>query len=173
MVQANRLDAGSPALTPNTVKALLQYTAIPLPDDGVETALEQGAGAINAAGAAALAYAINPAALPGQPWIDHAFTPYTEYAGTTHTWAQNIVWGDNVVSGDSVLWNRSAWAVNIVWGDNVVWGDNLVRGDNIVWGDHVVWVDNIVWGDNVVWGDNIVWGDNVVWGDVAATSAAW
>ena len=129
VLQANRLDLGSPALTPNTVKALLQYTSIPVADDGVGTALEQDAGSINAAGATSLAYAIDPAALSGQPLIEHAFTPYNEYAGTTHAWAQNIVWGDNIVSGDTILWNRPACALN------VVWGDRMMGGDNIVWGD--------------------------------------
>src|SRR5688500_13765782 len=46
-VEANRLDEGLPApLTPNTIKAILQYTALPLQDDAPATAaaFEQGAG---------------------------------------------------------------------------------------------------------------------------------
>ncbi|HVB39200.1 MAG TPA: S8 family serine peptidase, partial [Vicinamibacterales bacterium] len=53
--------AGAPPLTPNLVKAILQYSAIPVHDDSGATydALTEGTGQINAAGATVLASAID------------------------------------------------------------------------------------------------------------------
>jgi subtilisin family serine protease len=187
MLQAN------PNLTPNLIKAILQYTAQQYPG---YKALRQGAGFLNTYGAVRLAkfYAtVQPAsAMPVQS-----------------IWSRQIIWGNHRLSGGHILPTANAWANNIVWGmtktpgasaNNIVWGmddgDNIVWGmsgddDNIVWGmadgdDNIVWgmdcggsdCDNIVWGmtdgDNIVWGtadegDNIVWGmsgddDNIVWG---------
>ena len=72
MIDANRRDEGSYSkLTPNTVKAILQYTAIPVadPDPATPAALEQGTGAINAQGAVALTAAIEPKTAKRSPWL--------------------------------------------------------------------------------------------------------
>jgi serine protease AprX len=197
MIEQNRLDEGASSLTPNTVKAILQYTAIDVPKtftpNGIPTALAQGAGAINGAGAIELVRAIDPAAPVGSPWLETAISPFTTIAGNTHSWAQGIVWGDHVVSGDSVTWNLPVWALGIVWGDDdgIVWGDD----DGVVWGDSFhgndlvfdsfgVWSNHVVWGgglvasdDGVVWGDDdgIVWGDDdgIVWGDLDQDGIVW
>ena len=187
MIEANRQDEGyDSVLTPNMVKALLQFTALGVDtsttDPGIPTAIAQGAGGINAAGAMALALAIDPAVAVGNSWIESYFTPFTDIAGATHSWGQQIVWGGQIVWGDTILKNRLAWAQQIVWGDDdqIVWGDD----DQIVWGDddQIVWGDRdqIVWGDSVlnfgsnlvrrsfaVWSNQIVWGDDdqIVWGD--------
>jgi serine protease AprX len=169
MFQAN------PKLTPNLVKAILQYTA----QDYDYNPLRQGAGFLNALGAVRLArfYAANKVGsrMPVQT-----------------IWSQQIIWGNHRITGGYINPGANAWAQQVTWGaaalndgDNIVWGtecgdgcDNIVWGtfdaDNIVWGtdDNIVWGtdDNIVWGtdDNIVWGtdDNIVWGtdDNIVWG---------
>jgi serine protease AprX len=187
MLQAN------PSLTPNAVKAILQYTA---EQYSGYNALTQGAGFLNAVGAVRLArfYAT---AQPG------------DRVPTQRMWSRNIIWGNHRVGSGVLNVAANAFAVGTTWGvaktsagDNIVWGtacgsgdcDNIVwgtaNGDNIVWGtagdgDNIVWGtadgDNIVWGtdcggadcDNIVWGtiagDNIVWGtanagDNIVWG---------
>jgi serine protease AprX len=162
----------APELTPNAIKAILQYTALPLAN--VDN-LTQGAGGLNAGAAVALAGGINTAASSGAYWASSGNYPQTTIAGVTYTWAQSYVWGPNVTKGNAILYNKSLWGLNIVWGDNLVWGDarNIVWGDarNIVWGDarNIVWGDNIVWGSacNITWGDSTVWGDarNIVWGD--------
>jgi serine protease AprX len=195
MLQAN------PSLTPNAVKAILQYTAQEYPD---YKPLEQGAGFLNAVGAVRLArfYA---SATPGQPMPDQTM------------WSKHILWGNHSLTGGVLDPSANAFAVGTNWGvaatsagDNIVWGtsaadDNIVwgtsaAGDNIVWGtsagdDNIVWgtdcggadCDNIVWGtsdaDNIVWGtasgdDNIVWGtssdpDNVVWGTSGDDNVVW
>jgi serine protease AprX len=172
MLQAN------PSLTPNAVKAILQYTAEAY--DGLNP-LTQGAGFLNSLGAVRLArfYAT---AQPGERYP------------VQNMWSKRFVWGNHLLTGGVLLPTANAWSLGTTWGvaktgdgDNIVWGtqgdgDNIVwgtsaDGDNIVWGTHDG--DNIVWGtagdgDNIVWGtsadgDNIVWGtaaggDNIVWG---------
>jgi serine protease AprX len=169
-------------LTPNLAKAALQYTAIPMHDDGgaVYSALRQGTGEVNALGAALLVYNIDASITSTTtPWV--SISPFTTIGNQTYAWAKNIVWGDNVVWGDSVYYNLPIFGLNIVWGDNVALGTNVVWGDraNIVWGNNIVWGENVVWGDNIVWGnlaaDNIVWGnsDNIVWGNSAGDNIVW
>ena len=172
MLQAN------PALTPNAVKAILQYTAAVSPEVDL---LSQGAGFLNTEAAVSLArfYA-------------------TSQEGDSYAigggWSRHIIWGNRRVSGGILQPWGSAWGANIIWGsggDNIIWGsgcptrdcDNIIWGsskDNIIWGsskDNIIWgssKDNIIWGsskDNIIWGsggDNIIWGSNIVWGRPAA-----
>jgi serine protease AprX len=166
MIQAN------PKLTPNLVKALLQYTAQPYPG---YNALTQGAGFLNAKGAVDLARFFKTA-YPGQAYP------------RDYSWSRTLIWGTHRLRGGVIKPNATAWKTNVVWGatkdvsgQNIVWGTRAGSEDNIVWGTHDS-EDNIVWGtasaneDNIVWGtygsseDNIVWGtkanteDNIVWG---------
>ena len=178
MLQAN------PALTPNAVKAILQYTAQVRP--GIDF-LTQGAGFLNAQGAVTLASYFG----------SH---PTGSRYPTAYGWSKSIIWGNHRLTGGVIMPNASAWASNIVWGtlrdafgDNIVWGTSCGRQgcDNVVWGTNVgMLADNIVWGttyglsdDNIVWGtfqrDNIVWGttldslDNIVWGTFLGDNIVW
>jgi hypothetical protein len=172
MLQAN------PNLTPNLIKAMLEFTAISKP--GVSP-LRQGAGFMNVSHAVALA------ALAAQPGTTNFTMP--------STWAKHILWGNHMLSGGVLNPNANAWRLGVEWGwartdavdgDNIVWG-TMTDGDNIVWGT-MSDGDNIVWGtmtdgDNIVWGtaqdgDNIVWGtysdgDNIVWGTANVTNTVW
>jgi serine protease AprX len=166
MLQAN------PKLTPNLVKAALQYTAQPYPG---YNALTQGAGFLNSKGAVDLVRFFNTARA-GQRY------PFAK------AWSRNLIWGTHRLSGGVIKPNATAWKLGVVWGaakgvagQNLVWGTRAAAEDNIVWGT-LDSEDNIVWGtasaseDNIVWGtfasaeDNIVWGtmasseDNIVWG---------
>jgi hypothetical protein len=163
----------NPELTPNMVKAMLQFTAQEYP--GYDY-LSQGAGFLNTRAAVILAEYFRTA---------QKGSPYPNMRG----WSRHILWGNQRVKGGVLTPNGTAWGLNIVWGEsqgpsgqNIVWGENCPTDacDNIVWGNNIVWGeslgDNIVWGqtdgDNIVWGqtfelDNIVWGqffDNIVWG---------
>ena len=185
MMQAN------PRLTPNLVKAIIEYTAQDMRYDP----LTQGAGFLNTKGAVDLArYLAHAAAGSRYP--------------TNRLWSKTVLWGNKKLKHGVIKPGGSAWSNSVVWGadttaegDNIVWGtqcstdecDNIVWGtdttmdsDNIVWGTYAAEGDNIVWGtnsgesDNIVWGtacgrfecDNIVWGttcgladcDNLVWG---------
>ena len=177
MLQAN------PALTPNLVKAILQYTAHVDSDYGP---LQEGAGFLDVLGAVRLSsfYAQNR---PGS------------HMPVENTWSQQFIWGNQLVSGGYINPLANAWANNIVWGtaaatpENIVWGtagsaENIVWGtlcgnencSNIVWGTADANGANIVWGtaNNIVWGtttaDNIVWGtagpENIVWGTSGGAS---
>ena len=195
MLQAN------PTLTPNLVKALLQYTAQVYPG---YSPLRQGAGFLNTLGAVRLAkYYANPHVGDRMPvqkvwsrqinWGSHRLTGFIR--PSANAWATNIVWGTAKTlgaDGDNIVWGTAADGDNIVWGtandgDNIVWG-TAGDGDNIVWG--TADGDNIVWGtdcggadcDNIVWGtadgDNIVWGtaadgDNIVWGTADGDNIVW
>ncbi len=176
MLEAN------PKLTPNMVKAVLQYTAQVYP--GYDY-LTQGAGFVNSLGAVRLSRFFATA---------HKGDHYPNMTG----WSQHVLWGNRRVSGGVLTPGGTAWGLNIVWGasktpagQNIVWGENCAGDcDNIVWGNNIVWGaydanDNIVWGntdgDNIVWGnsdgDNIVWGngtdDNIVWGNGSADNIVW
>ena len=174
MLQAN------PSLTPNAVKAVLQYTA---QENLSYNALTEGAGFLNAVGAVRLA-SFYATAQPG------------DAVPTQAMWSKHIIWGNQLLGGGLPVPFANAYAAGTTWGaaltddgDNIVWGTSCDDCDNIVWGtnddDNIVWgtsgdLDNIVWGtddaDNIVWGtdcggadcDNIVWGtegdDNIVWG---------
>ena len=186
MLQAN------PSLTPNAVKAVLQYTA---EAHAAYDPLTQGAGFLNARGAVELARylgSLSPGSYP-----------------VSMTWSARIMWGNHLIQGGRLSGDANAWANDVTWGtpltpagqivewgimcattacDTVTgpwrWGD--VNPLNIVWGlscgganCETAWSGDLVWGlndegDTVVWGtsdegDTVVWGtsdegDTVVWG---------
>jgi serine protease AprX len=176
MLEAN------PSLTPNMVKAILQFTAQVY--NGYD-ALTEGAGFLNTLGAVRLSRYF-------------AMHRKGESYPNMKAWSRQIFWGNRRVTGGVLTPGGTAWATNVQWGANrtptganIVWGENCAGDcDNIVWGNNIVWGesdpnDNIVWGntdgDNIVWGngdgDNIVWGngddDNIVWGNDIDDNTVW
>ena len=185
MLEAN------PALTPNAVKAILQYTAQARPG---EHELSQGAGIVNARGAIRMArFFGSPTSGLGEmgDFIQGEWTP----------WSRQIIWGNYRVTGGVPLPGSSAWALGVRWGameaqagtpvvwgarlaDNVVWSTTRDESGNLLWstasveGTNIVWSTvradsaNVVWSTaaNIVWstGNNIVWstGSNIVWSTV-------
>jgi serine protease AprX len=181
MLQAN------PSLTPNLVKAILEYTAQVYPG---YNALTQGAGFLNTKGAVDLARYF-ATARAGQPYP------------LASEWSKKLIWGSHRISNGVIKPNAPAWKPGVVWGaattptgammawgtlcknscNNQAWGA-FDSEDNIVWGTASASEDNIVWGtfaemsdDNVVWGtmaddeDNIVWGTDC--GGANCTSVVW
>jgi Subtilase family len=197
MLQAN------PSLTPNQVKAILQYTAQVYPR---YDPLTEGAGFLNAKGAVILARDI----AAGTP----SFSP---------EWSGQIIWGNRLVTGGWLTAGANAWTSDVTWGStttsdgqpiefglscgslacddaptawtiqpafrNVVWGSKC--GNNDCDGAWIIDVfvttvgDTVVWGttegDTVVWGttegDTVVWGttegDTVVWGTTEGDTVVW
>src|SRR5947207_8823729 len=93
-------------LTPNDVKAVLQFTAIPV--NGADV-LTQGAGAINPAGALAVIGALTGSADPSmrstteiQPTTMITFTSTSE----TYAWSRTVIWGHTCVYGDTIYANE-------------------------------------------------------------------
>jgi serine protease AprX len=186
MLQAN------PSLTPNAVKAILQYTAQAYP---AYDWLTQGAGFLNARGALDLVrFFASPSGTP-YPW--------------NSAWSGQLLWGNHRVSGGYLTLSTPAWGGDVVWGtpptsanQSVTWGVMCSTADctsgsgtSNFWGasclngdcDIVVWGSsgttyNVVWGSScsgldcqssTAWsastGDTVVWGssdisDIVVWG---------
>jgi serine protease AprX len=173
------------SLTANSLKAVLQYTALPLGNHaGAQLdALTQGTGGINADGALRLAVAIGGYEAPVATWECAAITHESTIGGESRTWADNIIWGDRELSGEALFGNGSAWVPAVVWGaDNIVWSENIVWAENIVWSENIVWAENIVWGDGLLTAldgsDNIVWSnvddaDNIVWADLGDDNIVW
>ena len=177
----------NPSLTPNGVKAILQYTAQTYPG---YSALRQGAGFLNTVGAVRLArfYAT---AQPG------------DKVPTQKMWSKHILWGNHLLTGGVPVPTQNAFTAGVTWGAaktdagaNIVWGSGCDTADcdNIAWGSSAAGAgDNIVWGssadgDNIVWGSsadgadaNIVWGsdcggsdcDNIVWGSSDSDNIVW
>ena len=187
MLQAN------PALTPNQVKAILQYTAEIHP--GYDP-LTEGAGFLNARGAIELARHL----------ADPSNNAYPDSSG----WAAKLIWGNRLLSGGRLTADADAWSTNVQWGaqGNVSfgvrcesadctetggrWRVNTSSSQNIVWGqlcdgsdcggpwtvDRVTTTDD---GETVVWGtdggETVVWGtdggETVVWGTDGGETVVW
>ena len=94
MVQAN------PALTPNAVKAIVQYTAEARP--GVDH-LTQGAGFLNARGAVELSRALTRG---------DAVEPEDDPV----KWGRHIIWGGLRIGGRLADADARAWATDVTWG---------------------------------------------------------
>jgi serine protease AprX len=164
MLQAN------PALTPNAVKAILQYTA--QPRSGYDV-LTQGAGLLNARGAVELsAYFASP-----------LLRAYPSTAG----WGGRVIWGNRLTPGGRILDAAIASPLTVTWGEplpaidaslpNVVWGwlcggsdcalpwtvgsvgaTIAIEADTVVWGTLDIEADTVVWGTFDIEADTVVWG---------------
>src|SRR5262245_32007234 len=147
MLQAN------PTLTPNAVKAILQYTAQEY--EGYDP-LTEGAGFLDARGAVYLSrYFRSPDT-----------TPYPSGV----TWSRQLIWGNHRIRGGRLTPGGAAWANDVPWGaakrsdgTAVSWGVLCASADctdatSERWGTTCVLPDCSV----VIWGD--VSSENVVWG---------
>jgi hypothetical protein len=186
MLQAN------PALTPNQIKAILQYTAQVYPS---YDRLTQGVGFLNAKGAVELARFFAG--------------PSTAAYPTSADWSAQLIWGNRLFQGGRLTTDTNAWPTTVTWGDSntsagqtVEWGvicptANCDAGGGIwsPWGTAAS-AQNIVWGtrcggadcdpsspgafttvagasdgDGVVWGTSA--GDGVVWGTTSGDGVVW
>ena len=120
----NGLNQQTP-LTANAVKAILQYSAIPLAGANV---LEQGAGEMNADGAMALAASIDTSQPSRLVVADQG-----RHAVDGHRGSSRVVGAEPGVGRcdsrrqASSTRTTSSGATNIVWGQTVVWGDNIIQ----------------------------------------------
>src|SRR5204863_8090943 len=112
----------NPALTPNALKAVLEYSSMDVQDlayTGSADFLTQGAGEISG-GALTLAAAIDPTVPVGAPWLTAGVTPSTLIDGQAKTWVQRVLWGNYPVSGADLLDDqRLAWTGDMVWGNSL------------------------------------------------------
>jgi serine protease AprX len=179
----------NPALTPNAVKAILQYTA---EVSRAYDPLTQGAGFVNAAGAIELARFLANSSHGAYP--------------DTRKWGAALIWGNQRMTGGRLAAVANAWSTNVTWGaplapdgSVISWGHlckpddctsttgkwRFYNGQNVVWGPVCNGADcDVQWslalfsgvdGATVVWGttdegETVVWGtddgETVVWGTV-------
>jgi serine protease AprX len=167
MLQAN------PAMTPNAVKAALQYTAETYAGYDVFT---QGAGFLNAQGAVELA----------RFFAAPTTTAYPEDTG----WSRQLLWGNHAVNGGQITPNANAWQPGTLWGamtspsgQPIVWGVICTAycGAGTSWWDwwngDSTQATTVVWGTDFGDGDTVVWGttdgDTVVWGTTDGDTVVW
>ena len=149
MLQAN------PALTPNAVKAILQYTAQVYSGHDY---LTEGAGFLNARGAVELAaYLAAPAG--------------TAYPSAS-AWSASLIWGNHLVRGGRLTADANAWSTSVTWGDGVT-----RQGDRVRWGTVCTGVTCDLFGSKpwqstcldvacrMMTGDSLL-SPNVVWGSL-------
>jgi serine protease AprX len=154
----------APALTPNAIKAILQFTATPIGagQSSPPDALTQGAGAVNVPAALDLAQAIDPSRPVGADWLAGNFSPYTVYGASTLPWSTAIAWGNTPFSGGLLDLNREAWSRSRAWGGATTWTSDIIQGNNLVWGSQIPWAAHIVWGGQMVGscpgGQTFTWG---------------
>src|SRR5688572_11478392 len=148
MLQAN------PQLTPNQVKAILQYTAQSHPD---YDALTQGAGWFNARGAVELARFFATTSSGVHPVSDD--------------WGQRLLWGNQLIAGGRLTETANAWSPLVTWGaartllgQEVTWGvlcaTTTCDGETGSWSRWGATCANLSCSD-VSWGggsQNVVWG---------------
>jgi serine protease AprX len=188
MIESHRnADPYTPALTPNAVKAMLQYSAFDVRNDlGIEyDPLREGAGALNGAGAVALAKSVNTTTRTGGYWLQPQPAPYTTIGGENVAWSQAVIWGNAVIWGSSTLpMSQTAWGSAVIWGS----GTNWANANAVIWGSNVVWSDPQSWGTAVIWGSGslgttdgtaVIWGStggmtaqNTAWKDIQPTGTA-
>jgi serine protease AprX len=136
MLQAN------PSLTPNAVKAILQFTSQVHPR---YNRLTQGVGFLNTRGAVELASFLGGTG---------------ETPPSSERWSRELIWGNHLVRGGDLAAGANAWSSTVTWGSSslpggapVQWG---LRGDGTPWGiscadatcSSVAWqgARNVVWG---------------------------
>jgi serine protease AprX len=187
MLQAN------PNLTPNAVKAIIEYTAQPYA--GYDH-LTQGAGFLNAKGAVELSQYL--ASEDGNAQGDENQDDDSCDYPSSPDWGMQIVWGNRLIQGGEFNTGANAWRTSTTWGADTTannrainWGSEFSdTGQNVVWGSQcngddcatswsvagsgvVIGADD---GDTVVWGTSDD-GDTVVWGtscsDPSCTPVIW
>ena len=179
MIESHRnADPYTPALTPNAVKAMLQYSAFAVRNNlGVEyDPLREGAGALNGAGAVALASSVDTTTRTGGYWMRPQPVPWTAIGGENVSWSQAVIWGNAVIWGSGTLpMSQTAWGNAVIWGSGTKWANATA----VIWGSNVVWTDPQSWGTAVIWGSGSIGttdGTAVIWGStggMTAQNTAW
>jgi serine protease AprX len=160
MLQAN------PALTPNAVKAILQYTAQTLPE---YDPLTEGAGLVNARGGVELALSF--AGVESSPDPNRSL------------WSGRLIWGNQMIEGGLITPDANAWSTGVLWGAggvpggaNIVWGEILLPGEGwTTWQAGSGSSSNVVWGSQCGGADctNQSWAPSGYDGNTSGTSVVW
>ena len=136
MIEANRSAFSAAPLSPNAVKAILQYTSLPVRDEqGVEyDYLTQGTGSVNTAGAIALAARIDPSMPLASWWLTSGVDEWTVIDGQIQPWAETVAWGDCAQRRPGGVLQRAGVDAEYRVGQRRRQHRLGQRDDNIVWG---------------------------------------
>jgi serine protease AprX len=178
LIEANRTANDyptHPSLTPNAVKALLQYTSVGIHDDsGIEyNPLRQGAGSLNPRGAIEVGRIANTSTATGKWWLTATPYTWTSIGGENLSWNQGVTWGNAIIWGTTVSMNEQAWGSAIIWGTSVSWSSANTWGTNLAWTDPESWANAIIWGTDKIgydYGAVIIWGTT---GGLTPQTTAW
>lgn len=160
---------GNPGLDPNSVKAVLMYTAEPVAvRDASGSALApglslltQGAGSLNALGAVVMGLRIDAGAPVGGCWLASTVPGESTLLGRTFYWRSSVAWGAQVYSGPDVFRMRQrAWTGDLLWGNQSTWGGDVSWNDNGVAAEQFTWSQRTAWNDQTLWGNQSTWGDD-------------
>lgn len=175
MLEANRHTnsyPSAPSLSPNAVKAVLQYTAISLLDasGAPRHPLQQGAGGLNGTGSIELARALRTDAGVDAYWVDPSHAPQSTSSRIGDhilPWGQTLLWNDTILSGDPLAVNFEAWSPSVIWGSGktLLWGaaKTLLWGSNVVWENPSIWTSTLVWGSTSI-GSIDLSSNTLLWG---------
>lgn len=159
----------NPTLTPNMVKAILEYTAQPLAGFNL---LEQGAGEVNIEGAVRLARLVRTnfgATKPvGAPLLNTLIlpVPQTTIAGSTFMWSQGILLGQHWAKGPSLITRyQPVYALGTIVSDGTVISDGTIVSDGVVVSDGVLITDGTIVADGVLITDGTIVSDGVLASD--------
>ncbi len=187
----------NPALTPNMVKAILEYTAQPLA--GFST-IEQGAGLLNVEGSVRLAGLVRPdfAGLPaGSPLLTGtAPTEATTIANETFVWGGGIIqkwnfltgsnlitqcqgiYGTGVILSDGVILSNGSFVPDgvllsqgVILSNGVILSDGTTLGSGPLLADSVLLADGTMFADGVMLSDGVLIADSILSDTTAAQSA--
>jgi serine protease AprX len=140
LIERHRMVSDLP-LTPNDVKAILQFTAIPVSQGDL---LTQGAGSLNPPGALAVVAVLTGSATAALR-STIVVQPTTTIGSETYLWNQAIIWGHTTVYGNTVYANEPAWGTLVTWGSAVIWGHGSPSGGDLIWDTAATWSIDTVW----------------------------
>jgi subtilisin family serine protease len=157
----------NPALTPNLVKAILEYTAQPL--SGYNN-FEQGAGLLNIEGAVRFAAAVRQdltGLAVGSPLLA-TYPPVTSttIANKTFSWGRGIVQKWNVIYGSVLLTKfHGIYAHGVLLAEGVLLSEGTLIADGSLLADGVLATDGVILSDGTLLESGSLLADGVMLGD--------
>ena len=165
----------NPKLTPNMVKAFMEYTAQKLNGFGT---LEQGAGVLNIEGAMRLALSVRQdLASPiqvGLPLLTTTVTPSSSFAGNSFNWSTTIVRKFNTMSGSGLITRfQGPYATGELLGDGFLIHDGLIVNKGLLLsGTNQIVSGDSLWTTNGFVANGLMLSDDTLMSDAIDISTA-
>ncbi|HVG35209.1 MAG TPA: S8 family peptidase [Pyrinomonadaceae bacterium] len=147
----------NPGLTPNMVKAILEYTSNPLRNFNT---LEQGAGLLNVEGAVRLAGAVRANLSSAPPALGAPLLSVSAPSQTSNIAGQNFQWGGGIIQ----RWNFLTGS-NLILKYQKIYGQSSVENAGVLLSDGVLSTDGVLVTDGVLISDGVLVSDGVLLAD--------